>query len=513
MLKINKKISILSRASALAQIQARLVGDSLISEHPGLKINYNTSKSIADKDPYMDIANSNSVGVFTTDISNSIIKGENDIAVHSWKDLPVEISTDTEVISTLARGDMRDIMIVKKETALSKKRNILKVLTSSPRRKHNLNKVLPGLFPVEYSSLIFEEVRGNIETRLNKFIDGDGDIILIAKVALDRIIKYGDEKISRKVKDILQNTKWIILPLSIFPTAPGQGAIAVEARKDNLMLKKMFEKINDVDAFSDVISEKRILSKYGGGCSQKIGLSIWSAREIKLHSIVGQTEEGESLERMGHFGNENNEANYKTETRLLYPNNIDRKTFNRVALHNKELNKIKNSFVFISRKSVLDYCEKLDSSNIFWTSGLKCWNYAVEKGYWVNGSSDNMGERTGIDIENILSKGLKKYKLSHNSASSDIFQIMPTYQLVFNKEKMQDLDLDSKEEFYWMSPLQFDIALELFPSIIDKNHSCGFGRTYDHLKRILPKSSKISCYFSYEKWIEFHRIEKSFQNE
>ena len=141
MLKINKKISILSRASALAQIQARLVGDSLIAEHPGLKINYNTSKSIADKDPYMDIANSNSVGVFTTDISNSIIKGENDIAVHSWKDLPVEISTDTEVISTLARGDMRDIMIVKKETALSKKRNILKVLTSSPRRKHNLNKV------------------------------------------------------------------------------------------------------------------------------------------------------------------------------------------------------------------------------------------------------------------------------------------------------------------------------------------------------------------------------------
>ena len=147
----------------------------------------------------MDIANSNSVGVFTTDISNSIIKGENDIAVHSWKDLPVEISTDTEVISTLARGDMRDIMIMKKETALSKKRNILKVLTSSPRRKHNLNKVLPGLFPVKYSSLIFEEVRGNIETRLNKFIDGDGDIILIAKVALDRIIKYGDEKISRKV--------------------------------------------------------------------------------------------------------------------------------------------------------------------------------------------------------------------------------------------------------------------------------------------------------------------------
>ena len=131
----------------LAKIQAKIVGRQLEDFHPNLKIEYHTETTGADKNMEINIAKSDSVGLFTKDISDKIINKKYDIAIHSWKDVPVEPSNKTEIIGTVNRGDMRDILIVKKDIIKNKKKEIFQILSSSPRRKHNLEIYLSKLVP------------------------------------------------------------------------------------------------------------------------------------------------------------------------------------------------------------------------------------------------------------------------------------------------------------------------------------------------------------------------------
>ena len=131
---------------------------------------------------------------------------------------------------------------------------------------------MPRLVPFNFDHLRFLDVRGNIETRLRKFVQGDSDAIVMAKVAIDRILESNDDKAIEFIKNIISKNKWIILPLSIFPTAPGQGAIGIEARKDRKDLKTIINKITNKNVFDNVLKEKNILNKYGGSCQQKIGV-------------------------------------------------------------------------------------------------------------------------------------------------------------------------------------------------------------------------------------------------
>ena len=501
-----KIIKIVSRGSTLARVQAEEVGNALRSVHPDLSIEYHTSNAVADIDLNMDITKPENIGVFTRDISNRVIDGDFDIAIHSWKDLPVEPSPGTEIIGTLERGDMRDIMIVKKDAAILEYKKNMKILTSSPRRKYNIKNILPDLLPMEIDSMSFSDIRGNIETRLNKFISGDADIILMAKVAIDRLMRSGDQNTINSVKEILNRTKWMILPLSIFPTAPGQGAIAIEAKKNSLDLRNLLKPINHFGTFEDVKKEKSILSQYGGGCHQKIGVSIWNARHLKMYSLIGETEDGDPLRTMGQLDKKPYDMMKDISSDDIYPNENDNNMFVRKSIVNEEIKTLKKSFIFISRKNVLDSCSNIDKSNIFWTSGVKTWKYAARKGYWINGSSDSLGEQNGIEIDHLIAWKLKKYKLSHTNASSKIFQILPTYQLEFDEDKIKMLKLDERSDFFWMSPLQYEKAVEFFPEISNGNHSCGFGRTYEYLKTNLPNSKKINCYFSYKHWLDDQKV-------
>ena len=68
----------------------------------------------------------------------------------------------------------------------------------------------------------------------------------------------------------------------------------------------------------------------------------------------------------------------------------------------------------------------------------------------------------------------------------------------------KNLNLNDKTHFFWMSPLQFDLALELFPEIINGNHSCGFGRTYNHIRTKLPRGQKVERFYSYASWLELY---------
>ena len=504
-----QKIKIVSRASMLAKIQANIIGEKLQNIDQELTIEYHTSTTNADRDIRMNISTSDSVGLFTKDISSTIINREFDIAVHSWKDLPVDLPKKTQIIGTVKRGDIRDILIFKSQTALCNNKNTIQILSSSPRRKHNLKLSLSKLVPFNFNHLSFLDVRGNIETRLKKFKNGNSDGIVIAKVAIDRILESNDYKSKDFINEILQNNKWLILPLSVFPTAPGQAAIAVEARTDRSDLKKIISKINDSDVFDDVLKEKKILSKYGGGCQQKIGVSIYSKRGQKILSMKGQTEGGDNINKY-EFVKSPLEKKFRTvPKKLLYPLKNDKNLFNRSKiLESDKISKLENSFIFLSRKNVLDNVFSINSNNFIWTSGLKCWQYASRMGYWVNGTSDSLGNTDTQEIKNLLPDKISLYNLSHKKAFLSNYELISTYELKINNEIVKNLKIQDKRYFYWMSPAQFDIIYEHYPDVLHANHSCGFGKTYDYLKTKLPKPDKINCFLSYDHWLSYYKKEK-----
>ena len=500
-----RKIKIVSRASILAKVQAKEVGKAIMQRNPSVSVQYTTIKASADRDLALNITKSKDVGLFTKDISKRVIDGEFDLAIHSWKDLPIDPSPDTEIVGTLPRGDVRDMLIIKKDLIEVNFKKELTILTSSPRRMYNLNNLLSDLIPTKFGRMNFIEIRGNIETRLNKFITTDADIFVVAKVALDRLLHFGTSETKNSIKEILNDCKWIVLPLSAFPTAPGQGAIAIEAKKEDLELKHLVKRVNCKVTFSDVLKEKSILAQYGGGCHQKIGVSFWNVRDTKMCSLIGETEEGKSLRKLGPIDHAGTVKTKYISDDLIYPNENDKSIFRRKPYVEHDLKELKNSFLLFSRKNIFDDLGIIDKTNILWTSGVKAWKYAVSKGYWINGSLDNMGENYEAEIGFLLPKKLKKYKMTHKDSTSDSYEIIPKYELHLRENIIKNLRLDRRSEFFWMSPLHFKKALEYFPEILNGNHSCGPGRTYDYLKKNIPKSKHIRCYFSYDHWLEDYK--------
>ena len=494
----------------LARIQARIVGRQLEERFPNKEVEYHTATASADRNMAINIANSNSVGLFTKDISNKIINKKYDIAVHSWKDVPVEPSNQTEIIGTVDRGDMRDVLIVKKKSVKNKRVEKFQILSSSPRRKHNLTLHLSNLVPFHFERLTFLEVRGNIETRLRKFVTGDSDGIVMAKVAIDRILNSNDYMAIDFIKGILKEHKWIILPLSIFPTAPGQGAIGIEIRNDRDDLKKIINQINNKSVFDNVLKEKDTLSKYGGGCQQKIGVSIYSKNRRTIYSLKGKTEQGNELD-IYDFIDTTLDKNYKNIPKeLLYIQKNGENIFERIKVrNNKKIGSLENSFIHISRKNVLDDVQKIKSNNYLWTSGIKCWHHAVSLGYWVNGSSDSMGESDFNDLKFFIPNNISKYSLTHSKAKSKNYELVTTYELKVNDDILKNLQIENKEYFYWMSPTQFEIITTYYPEILNKNHSSGFGKTYDFLRTKLPNPEEISCFLSYDHWISYYKKESN----
>ena len=503
-----KKLKILSRKSELAKIQANLVGNAIKEIYKHTSIEFHTSESTADLDQTIKISSSDQIGLFTKDISQKLINDDFDIAVHSWKDVPIKPTVETSVVCTLERGDMRDIIIFKKGI-LAREMGSLEILTSSPRRQYNLSKVLPGLIPLKVNKLSFKEIRGNIETRLKKFDEGNSHAIIIAKVALDRILQFGEFDIKKRIKGIIQKNKWLVLPISLFPTAPGQGAIGIEVKKNRNNLIKFLNKINFKKNYQNVLEEKKIMSQYGGGCQQKIGVSIWEKHGEQITSLSGKTEQGKILNQYSLLKHIKLDAK-ELKDKNLYPiKGTNENIFERQLIDNtKKIKGIKKSLIYLSRKNVLENSKNIHKSNIIWTSGISCWKTAVKKGIWVNGSSDSLGESEPLNISNLISSSTNHFKLSHSKASSLNFKLIPTYHLVLKKDVIKKIDIKNIDRFYWMSSFQFDEFLKFYPGIISKKHSCGLGNTFNHIAKIIPKNNKIIPYLSYKNWLKNNLKEK-----
>ena len=500
-------IKIISRKSDLAIIQACLVGDAIKDRKSDMFIEYLYKDTRGDIDLTTPLSQLPEIGVITSDLRESLINEEADIAVHSWKDLPINLTKGTKIIGTLPRADMRDIIFFKKKNLDKIEKNkTLNLLTSSPRREYNLNTFLKNALPYQIEKISFDNIRGNIPTRLNRYFFGDADGIVLAKAALDRLLNNNTD-LSKDIRKILDSSNWLIPPLSENPCAPAQGAIAIEVKDGRDDIINLIREINDTETFESVQIERNILSSYGGGCHQKIGVSYEKRDFGDVLTLKGMTDDNIALnQRKIERKEESNNSWYNIDQNKIYPSDLKNYNFfsrNNLKDHIEEISSLRSKNILASRANVLDGKIKIDSSNILWSSGVKTWFQLVKKGYWVNGSFDSLGENE----ENLKFIANNDWvKLTHKD-SLDFFinDRLFTYRLTKNKITE---DLSEKSHFYWMSGSAFEYAIEQFPIILEKFHSCGPGNTYEIIKKNVTED-RIKIFLNYEDWKDEITNEKS----
>jgi len=494
-------IKIISRKSDLAIIQAKLVGNAISNSRPDLDIEYIYKDTRGDIDLSTPLSKLPEIGVFTTDLRQSLIDNDADIAVHSWKDLPIKLEKGTAVVGTLPRADMRDIILIKKNRInLIKERKSIEISTSSPRRSYNISSFLIKATPFDLNTVSFRDIRGNIPTRLSKFIDGESDGIVLAKAALDRILGNSNKDLAQKITNILQDTLWMVLPLSENPCAPAQGAVAIEVNESRGDVIDLVRNINHSDTFESVQIERDILEKFGGGCHQKIGVSNEKTSFGDILTIRGITDDNIILDTRKINRKNKKETLWKSvNPSNIFPLNLETYnifTRNEIDKNIEEVSHLKNYNILATRGNVLNRVAQLDSSNNLWSSGVKTWFALASRGFWVNGTFDSIGEDQDPSI-NFLSKNKKWLKLTHeDSKEFFIKEKLPTYRLIRNKINE---DLSKKTHFYWMSGSAFLYALEEFPDISSKYHSCGPGNTYEIIKKNVTEDH-IKIFLSYNDW-------------
>lgn len=490
-----KTIRIISRKSLLAQIQANIVAEKIREAFPNIALEFLTKETSGDIDLSTPLHQMPDPGVFTNDIREELLKNKADLAVHSWKDLPVELQEGTEIVTTLTREDPRDLLIFKKNSVEKK---IINIFTSSPRRKENLANFLPEFLSWKPTKINFIDIRGNIQTRISKLFDSKEDGLVIALAAMKRLLsspQFIEEE--PHLLNFLKKSKWMILPLSENPAAPAQGALAVEIASDNHELKSLIKKIGDETTFDLVMKEREILKKYGGGCHQKIGVTIINSKKGEILNLKGETEEGDKISKSSFipvptFKNELNSIE------SFFPSNASSsQIFDRVPLTDVDENvsKIKDSGIFVSRGNVLENIKTISKTNVIWTSGVETWKKLATQGIWVNGTSDSMGENENPPIA--LIDKVKWFKLSHSDAREDKLKLLPTYQLV---PKKLPKDIEKNSHYFWMSSSSFKLVLKKFPSIENANHACGMGKTFDEINLLIP--GKVYPYQNYQDWLD-----------
>jgi hydroxymethylbilane synthase len=253
------EIRIGSRGSALALAQAQLVMDAL--EHEGRPTRLVIVETEGDRRA-LDTAWGE--GAFVAAIERALLDGRVDVAVHSAKDVPTDEDPRLRIAAYLPRADPRDALVVRTDATNRRLVDLpagTRVGTDSPRRT--------GFLLAARPDLAVHPLHGNVDTRLRRLDGGETDALVLACAGLDRLGLGG--RIVERIEP------------GIVPPAPGQGAIAVQIRRDHTALLASVAAIDDGRTRRAVETERAFLSASGGGCRAPIGaLATIRGEELEL---------------------------------------------------------------------------------------------------------------------------------------------------------------------------------------------------------------------------------------
>ena len=242
-------IKIGTRKSKLALAQTNMVVNEIKKYFPSINIEVVHFTTKGDKVLNKPLINIGGKGVFVTEIEDALLNKEIDLAVHSAKDLPLKLQDNLTISSVLKRGNYRDTLVTVKGKKIDFSKETV-IGTGSNRRKLAFKNLYPNA--------TFKDIRGNVDTRLNKLYNGEYDGIILAMAGLERL-------------DLLSDSRFTFTPFDYkdFVPAPCQGIIAIESRNNDLT--EILSKINHKDTFYSFQTERHILNILNADCGMPLG--------------------------------------------------------------------------------------------------------------------------------------------------------------------------------------------------------------------------------------------------
>jgi hydroxymethylbilane synthase len=263
-------IRIGTRGSALAMAQTRQIADRLAKaaraeiELVPITTQGDTSRA--------SLATIGGMGVFAAALREALLAGECDLVVHSLKDLPTADHPGLRLGAVPKRADARDALCARDALTLATLPEGARVGTGSPRRIAQLRAARPDVVAVD--------IRGNVDTRLGKVDSGELDAVILAAAGLGRLGR------ADAVTDLLELADW--------PTAPGQGALALEVRRErgDRSLERALEAVDHGVTRAMVFAERLVLAGLEAGCSAPVGATAFIEDELLFLSASVYSADG-----------------------------------------------------------------------------------------------------------------------------------------------------------------------------------------------------------------------------
>jgi hydroxymethylbilane synthase len=237
-----------TRPSRLARWQTDFIAAALHAAWPGLQTEIKVYTTRGDRELNRPLPEIGGKGLFTAEIEAALRAGEIDLAVHSFKDLPIAASEGLTIGAVLERADAQDVLVSRHGLPLAELPSNPRIGTSSPRRAAQILASRPDAHILP--------LRGNVDTRVRKAATNDYDAVVLAAAGLARL---GLEQ------HITQR-----LPLDVMLPAPAQGALAVQCRADDQATLALLRSIHHRLTWSAATAERAFLNGLGGGCAAPV---------------------------------------------------------------------------------------------------------------------------------------------------------------------------------------------------------------------------------------------------
>ena len=262
-------LRIATRKSQLALWQAEYVANLLQKAHPDLQIELMKMSTQGDKILDTPLAKVGGKGLFVKELELGMLNGDADIAVHSMKDVPVEFPEGLHLPVICPREDPRDAFVSNNYSSLDELPQGARVGTSSLRRQCQLREKRPDLTILD--------LRGNVNTRLQKLDDDQYDAIILAAAGLIRLGFH------ERIREYISPD--ISLP------AIGQGAVGIECRVNDERINELIAPLNDAMTATLVLAERAMNARLQGGCQVPIaGFAEIDNDILLLRGLVGETD-------------------------------------------------------------------------------------------------------------------------------------------------------------------------------------------------------------------------------
>ncbi len=269
------RVIIATRESPLAMWQAEHVRALLAERTAGLQVDLLGMTTRGDQILDRTLSKVGGKGLFIKELEMALLERRAHLAVHSLKDVPMELAPEFALAAILERDDPRDCLVSNHYATLDELPAGARVGTSSFRRELMLRARYPGL--------TIEAVRGNVNTRLAKLDRGDFDALVMAAVGLKRL------GLADRIRQVI--------PTAVSLPAPGQGALGIEVLSDDQATARLLAPLDDPATRAATAAERGVSRGLGGSCQMPLAAyAEVEGERLRLRALVGNASTGEFVE-------------------------------------------------------------------------------------------------------------------------------------------------------------------------------------------------------------------------